>query len=399
MDRSSLDRTICLLPPSIPGSIGDEKVVRTCIQQLRGEHITVLNYEDGSWDSLIPEAKSVSLFGSHESTAYYRSKGLRKILFISRTLLGFAIQLPSLIRTLWNSKRFIVLGMDIMDGHYGVLSALHKAVLAYGVALMGIKVDIINCSFNKHPSRIMVWALRWLPRSVRIVAREPSSHARMEQFLSRPITLAADISFLFTVDTNRSNQLTPTEQWIKSERTKGQTIIGMNIADNKNYDCETLKRMCAETIRSMKDASFVLIPHAKYKRPNLPNEIRLMESIVSLLTADDAARCHVLQIPCDVSDLQRILQLLDFGLVGRMHLAIGMAVACVPVCCIGYQNKFDGLFRDYLHSPELLLPMDRCINEGSFTSILSDVLLRKDEHVRKFTEALPGLRELARKNF
>lgn len=391
--------SVCLLPPSIPGSVGDEKVMLTCLQQLRVERIILLNYEQSSWDRLAPHAESISLFGARESTAYYRQKGLKKLLHIAKILLSFAANLPSLIGAFRRSKLLIILGMDIMDGHYGVLSALHKIILAYGAKLLGTNVSIINCSFNEHPSSIIVWALRLLPKSVRIVARDPFSHARMEKFLHRKIVLAADVSFLFEIPRDTPNTLQHISDWIDGQRAEGRIIIGINIADNKNYDIDTMIRICTETIRTMHEASFVLIPHATYTRKNLPDENALMRSILSGLSEDDRKRCTIIELPCSIADLQKTLECVDYGVVGRMHLAIGMLCAKVPACCIRYQDKFDGLFQEYLHAPELLIDMGKVLSDGSFATLVRNLIPMKRQESDKIAKALHGLKELARKNF
>lgn len=391
--------SICLLPPSIPGSIGDEKAMRTCVQILHEERLILLNYEQHSWDFVAPNATSIAQFGSIHSTSYYKARGWKKYMSIVMTALQFAKNLPIICRAFLHSKRFIILGMDIMDGHYGALSALHKIVLAYIAVLCGTRVEIINCSFNDHPSPIVTTALRRLPHGVRIVARERVSHKRMEHALQRQIDLAADVAFLLESHLKDGNPLQTHIDWIDAEKKRGQSVIAMNLADNCNYPMEKLLDACNNTIQSNPRISFVFIPHAAYTRANLPNENILMERLLSLIPPRDAVRCRIIHLPYDPRALQGVLEHLDFGICGRMHLAIGLLSAGVPACCIGYQNKFDGLLTDYLHMPELLLNMDSVFAQGSFNDVLQSVLPQIKHYAAAIMQTLPELRALALTNF
>lgn len=390
---------VCLLPPSIPGSVGDEKAMITCVQQTKGERLVLLNYEEGSWDFVAPGARSISQFGKLNSTSYYKASGLRKLASIAKIASRFAANVPVICLAFLRSKRFIILGMDIMDGHYGVLSAMHKITLAYVAAFLGVKVDIINCSFNEHPSRVVAAALRWLPRSVRIVAREKQSLARMEKFLRRPIALSADVVFLMDPTLPGANPLREHIEWIEERKREGKRAIALNLADNHNYPLDALVDACAETIRKSPDACFVLIPHAAYARPNLPNENVLMERVLSKLSPADAARCRLIRLPFDPRALQEVLGHIDFGICGRMHLAIGLLSAGVPASCIGYQNKFDGLLVEYLRMPELLLDMEAVFAKGDFGDVLRAVLPSATDYSERIRAELPELRRMAAKNF
>lgn len=389
---------VCLLPPSIPGSLGDEKAVRTCVQVLK-EKIILLNYEHASWDFVAPGAESISQFGRTKCTAYYHERGFKKILYIINSLLYFLWNLPSVCGAFRRSKRLIILGMDIMDGHYGLFSVLHKIFLAYVAALLGARVDIINCSFNSHPSRIVVFALRHLPTTVCIVAREPDSHTRMTKFLSRQVTLAADVTFLYLPEIHSQNSLQQYTDWIHKEKNGGQRVIGLNIADNRNFPTERLIDMCVRTIDRMQQASFLLVPHAKYDRSNLPNEELLLQKILSGVSPEAQNRCKIISLPCDLADLQYVIRHLDCALSGRMHFALGMLAMEVPVSCIEYQDKFHGLFNDYLHMPELLIDMNQVFSAGDFVQPLKMLLSHKEESSKKIAETLPMLRQLAAKNF
>lgn len=399
MKKHQLRDSICLLPPSIPGSVGDEKAMRTCVQMLDGEPLIIFNYEQHSWDFVAPNAISIAQFGTMNPTSYYKAHGWKKFLSILMTILHFTKNVPTICRAFLRSKRFIILGMDIMDGHYGALSALHKIVLAYIAVLCGVRVEIINCSFNDHPSPIVTAALRRLPQRVRIVAREKISQQRMEKALLRPIDLAADIVFLFDTHLDGGNPLQSHIDWIDAEKQKGQAVIAMNLADNRNYPMEKLLRACVETIGRNPSISFVLVPHAAYTRTNLPNENVLMEQLLSLVPLHDAARCRIIHLPYDPRALQGVLEHLDFGICGRMHLAIGLLSAGVPACCIGYQNKFDGLLTEYLHMPELLLDMDAIFAAGNFNAVLQSVLPSVKDYTSRILKTLPELRTHALHNF
>ncbi len=399
MNKTHRDREcVCLLPPSIPGSLGDEKAMRTCVQVLK-QKLIILNYERGSWDFIAPEAESISQFGRTECTAYYHARGWKKVWSLTNSLVHLLWNFPIVLGAFWRSKRLVILGMDVMDGHYGLFSVLHKIVLAYVATFLGVQVDIINCSFNTHPSRVVVFALRNLPKKVRIIAREPESHTRMTKFLKRPIALAADITFLYSPEVHSPNSLQQHIDWIQGEKQKGQHVIGLNIADNHNFPTEKLIEMCVRTIQTMQRVSFLLVPHAKYERGNLPNEEILLQKILLSVSDEERGRCKMIGLPCDLADLQYVIRHLDCALSGRMHFALGALAAGVPVCCIEYQDKFHGLFNDYLHMPELLIDMCSAFSEGNFVGPLAALLVCTREKSQRIGEAIPMLQQLAKINF
>lgn len=389
----------CLLPPSIPGSVGDEKAMTVCIRRL-GSDLVIFNYEHESWNRFAPGAQFISQFGTTQATAYYRAKGMRKIIAVFATIVRFVLRIPVFCKVFRRSRVFVILGMDIMDGHYGIFSAMHKVFMAYLAAWMNVpRVDIINCSFNDHPSAIVCFALRHLPNRVRIVAREPVSLERMKSRLHRPIDLAADIAFLFEPTAHDRNSLQDHIDWTKREKAAGRSIIGLNLADNHNYDTKALVRMSAMTIERMASCSFVLIPHATYDRDNLPNENRLMHDVLAALSPEAAARCRCIDLPWDHSDMQAVLSSLDFAMCGRMHLLIGILSAGRPACCIAYQGKFNGLLSDYLHAPELLIDVEAAAKEGSFVSQLEERMGDLPRLAAAVATEIPRLRALAEKNF
>jgi polysaccharide pyruvyl transferase WcaK-like protein len=221
----------------------------------------------------------------------------------------------------------------------------------------------------------------------------------MEKFLRRPIALSADVVFLMDPTLPGANPLREHIEWIEERKREGKRAIALNLADNHNYPLDALVDACAETIRKSPDACFVLIPHAAYARPNLPNENVLMERVLSKLSPADAARCRLIRLPFDPRALQEVLGHIDFGICGRMHLAIGLLSAGVPASCIGYQNKFDGLLVEYLRMPELLLDMEAVFAKGDFGDVLRAVLPSATDYSERIRAELPELRRMAAKNF
>ncbi|MDD4286886.1 MAG: polysaccharide pyruvyl transferase family protein [Candidatus Peribacteraceae bacterium] len=390
--------SICILPGR-PGNMGDVRVLCTCVQAFKKEKLLFITYEHGLWDVLVPDVESISLFGRKRRTKDHHLGGCGKLLRFIDSLFRLLWNFPSVYGVLRRSKQFILLGMDNLDGHYDVLPVLHELLLARMAFWSGARVDLVNCSFNDHPSRIAVFALRHLPSGIRIVAREPVSHARMTKFLSRPIVLAADVSFLFAPDVHTQNSLQSSIDWLRRQKNRGQRVIGLNIADIPDVPIERLVDMCVQTIERMPQASFLLIPHVKYGPKYMPDEERLLRRIISGVSPEARKRCSILPFPYDLSDFQQVLCQLDCALTGRMHLAIGLLSADRPVCCITYQNKFEGLFIDYLRMSELLLDLNAAIADGNFVRPLTAMLSSQNEISQRITEALPMLRQLAARNF
>ena len=54
-------------------------------------------------------------------------------------------------------------------------------------AEIGLDVSVLGFSFNAEPSPLVLGALRDLPSSVRLCARDPISHGRLTKDLGRPV--------------------------------------------------------------------------------------------------------------------------------------------------------------------------------------------------------------------
>gem|GEM_PF-5840224 len=389
---------VCILPGR-PGNMGDVRVLSTCVQILKKEKLLLLSYERGLWDALFPDTEIVLLSDRTTCATSPVSGWFGKIRRMIASLSRMLRKMPVIITTLRRSKCFILLGMDNLDGHYGVFYVLQVVSLVWLARWSGARVEIINCSFNSRPSRLAVVALRCLPSAVRIVAREPIAQARMERYLSRPIVLAADVAFLFRPVVRAQNALQPFIDWIRGERVKGQRVLGLNMADIPDVPTDDLVRMCIRTVERMRSASFLLIPHVKYGLATMPDEEQLLRRILSGLSLESRGRCSLVPFPYDLSDLEQLLSALDCALTGRMHFSIGLLSVGVPVCCVPYQDKFEGLFVDYLHMPELLFNLNAVIAEGDFVQPLQEFLSSRDAYARRIQEELPLLRKLSAKNF
>jgi polysaccharide pyruvyl transferase WcaK-like protein len=68
---------------------------------------------------------------------------------------------------------------------------------------------------------------------------------------------------------------------------------------------------------------------------------------------------------------------MDAVLTGRMHLAIAALGCGVPVACITYQGKFEGLFEHFDLPPLMLDPVR--VSETSLTNLLLDLIERRLE--------------------
>jgi polysaccharide pyruvyl transferase WcaK-like protein len=368
-----------IIPPAIPGSLGDAAMISASVRYLRDtglENVDLLYGNHWELDEAIDKRIAAERF-------FYKQSMLQQALLIAR--------LPA-----YSELYFI--GADVIDGAYNPGSVCARLSLLTEAAKSGKKATVLGASYNTHPDARTQAALRGLPESVTICARDPVSKLRMERALERPIRLVADLAFLLRPKADHPVAIR-TVNWINERRKAGDLVIGLNAnylhAEKDPGIIPALKQFVSATLKQ--PISIVLIPHDT--RSKLPDE-KLLELAVAHLSASEKERIYALP-PLSPGVVRAVTPELDFLATGRMHTAILALSGTTPTFCFAYQDKFEGLLQlvnlvdeDLLSSPKELAQAPEAVAE-KFLQFLPKRQLLRD----RIAEALPSVFELSRKNF
>ena len=85
---------------------------------------------------------------------------------------------------------------------------------------------------------------------------------------------------------------------------------------------------------------------------------------------------------------------MDLILTSRMHLAIAALGSGVPVACMPYLGKFEGLLKHFGFDGITIEP-DRAVVPAELSAFLLSVLPRREALRRQVAERLPDVRQAA----
>jgi polysaccharide pyruvyl transferase WcaK-like protein len=368
-----------IIPPAIPGSLGDAAMISASVRTLRNAGMAKIDLLYGNkWelDEQIDTHIAAERF-------FYKQSILQQMLLIAR--------LPEY-------AEFYFIGADVIDGAYNSNSVCARLSLLAEAAKLGKKATLLGASYNMHPEAQTKSALRNLPESVTICARDPVSKLRMEKALDRPIRQVADLAFLLQPRADHPATLNA-KNWIAIRRAAGDQIIGLNA----NYlhaekDPEIISALNVFVKRVLRQSiSIVLIPHDT--RSLVPDE-KLLQLVVNDIPERDRERIYALP-PVSPGVVRAVATELDFLVTGRMHTAILALSGTTPTFCFAYQDKFEGLLQFFnlvdaglLSSPKELSAYPEAIADKFLQLLPEQTNMRA-----KINEHLPNVISLAEKNF
>lgn len=107
-------------------------------------------------------------------------------------------------------------------------------------------------------------------------------------------------------------------------------------------------------------------------------------------------RCRALLQPYRANELKFFAGEMDAIITGRMHLAIAALGCGVPVGCVTYQGKFEGLFDHFLLKPPVLAPDN--VTVDSLHELITTVIDQNQYLADKIADRLPVVTALSRRN-
>ena len=274
-------------------------------------------------------------------------------------------------------------------------------------AELGLDVSLLGFSVNDEPSSLALGALRDLPASVRLCARDPISHSRLTKHLGRPIDLVADLAFGLEPATDTSDDEAVLLEWIRARREGGDIVLGFNASHRAfqssiGADVDDVVAAYGSALtglfRERDDISVVAIPHDYRESVHETGDDRLLRAIADELGPADRSRFVLPSFRLQARFASRLTAEVDAVLSGRMHLVIAALRNGVPAATVAYQGKVAGLFR-YFELPELGVAPSVALDPSSLRRVIGALIDHRAGLAAHIDRAQPAVAALQARNF
>jgi polysaccharide pyruvyl transferase WcaK-like protein len=378
---------VLILPPApTGGSLGDEAMICAAALVLRTERNAKVDLllPDGVsiWDSVPGVEKQVDGFD-----------------------ILYALDTANLFRLYGIISRydgFYCLGADVMDGHYYVWRSVRMLALLRIASRLGLDARLLGFSWSGAADPSIVDEFRKLPPRVKVFVRDPVSYRRFQEEVGVRATQVADVAFLLEPD-SVSERLAPLRAWVRKEKEQGRVVLGVNIAAHAfGLDSdEAVARVAASfaealgSVRAvMPELSVVVMPHDRRDVPGHGSDLRAARDLMARLAPSFGERATLLPDGITAPEMKAAAAEMDLVLTSRMHLAIAALGSEVPVACIPYLGKFEGLL-EHFGLDGITIEPERAQVPGELSAFLLSVLPRREELRRRIAERLPAVRKAA----
>jgi polysaccharide pyruvyl transferase WcaK-like protein len=377
----------CAQPPSPPsrlfiipsdprtpfGSRGDDAMLRSVVDTLRARRADLSVSMSASSDTVVDAGERIHMVPE------------------TSTLAGFV----DAIRRA-KPDALVVIGADVMDGHYGPLFTARRLLAADLMAREGVPTVITGFSFNAHPHPLLARLFDVLDQRVCLHVRDPLSLRRFRAFSSRPATLVADVAFLLEPD-EASPRLGAIFDWIAERRRRGERVFGLNLhpvlgGADVSKGLANAAAAALTSISSSEPVSWLLLAHDFRTRTSCSDTLAEIERL-----AQGRLGARLLRPTEQLSarELKAVAGKLDGVVSGRMHLAIAALGQGTPVCCVTYQGKFEGLFEHFGLPLSLLMDPQQALRAGALESLLREFVQGANAHRQQVARQWPEVRRLA----
>lgn len=174
-------------------------------------------------------AISMQIAAHHEPAfAAARERGLSCVMLPHHG--DYLANFDHLLHTL-SPRVVVVVGADMIDGHYGAMFAVRQLLSADLAARHGIPTIVSGFSFNSTPSPHVMRVLPMLHADVALKVRDPASLARVRRLRADNVELVADCAFLLEPD-NGAPVVAETRAWAAQRRQLGRKVIAFNCHGN-----------------------------------------------------------------------------------------------------------------------------------------------------------------------
>ena len=368
-----------VIPPAVPGSIGDAAMLSTTIRVLRSkgfQKVDLLYGEKWPLDEQVDERIPSSRF-------FYNNSPKEEAHLVNR---------------LAKYSHVYFVGADVLDGAYNPGSICRRISLIKEASIAGRSAVILGSSYNESPEVSTLNAIRSLPRQVKVCARDPQSFLRLKRVMSREILLVADVAFLLEPKPEEPSALNAI-RWIVGRRKKGNQVVALNINYLQIEKDPSLLDAYANIMERLlyENVSLLLVPHdSRTDRPDVYH-LRTLEDRFKSAFPD---KLYLLET-ASPGAVKASLAQVDMLVTGRLHAMILAMGSGTPSIGIVYQSKFEGVFElfnidpdHYLYSPDEVMSHPERIISG-----VRKILASLSDERSLITAALPNVMAKASLNF
>jgi polysaccharide pyruvyl transferase WcaK-like protein len=371
-------------PRGITGAVGDDAMLTAAVEHFRAAN---------------PDLQVSVLCIEGRPEEIVRSKGFTPV--VIPEFGRFPVAMADLLKSR-EYDALVAVGADVMDGYYSVEYSTQLLIAADLAARSGMRALFLGFSFNESAAPELEACFARLDPRVTLNLRDRISLARIERFAPVHARLVADSAF-----TLRPGEVdAETSHWIETEKAAGRQVIGINLhpmlirhADAKQIGHLVSQMASAIEVASAKAAfSWLLVPH-DYRDDTGDGDGICLRPLFDELRAMPGVRSRYFQGTHRAATLKALAGRLDGVVTGRMHLAIASLGMGVPVLCLTYQDKFEGLYNHFDLPREHLLPPKIFDTEGALEDAMLRFLSALPDLRRTVAQEQPRVAELAQTNF
>lgn len=382
------DRAALILPPARPGSLGDQAMLSATLSSLRRtgfNRIGILNYDLAD---LYTNDPSIQHHQLKDYLCFELEEGLMRFIFHAQAY-----------------THFFLIGADVMDGYYSPSETLAKIELAKLAKRCGLNTSLLGFSFNANADAGCVDALRTLPTTIAMYARDPVSQHRLVKLLGRNVAPSADLAFLLEPNTARLEVRSFLDK-LHDLKASGRMLLGINVAylvlgttpTGTQVDklLEKIREVALALATQYPNITFVFYAHDK-RGPI--NDSILANRLADSLRGELAENQIMLPPePLESDEIKALCAPLDCALTSRMHFGIACLSQGVPIAAIGYQGKFEGLMERF-DLANMLLPDANELKIEALAELMKHLIATRAHLRASVLEKLPGILQLAASNF
>jgi polysaccharide pyruvyl transferase WcaK-like protein len=232
-------------------------------------------------------------------------------------------------------QKFILFGMDGIDGHYDLRESISKLRLASEFALKGRQSWVINFSWNSSNivPELKIELYRAQQAGVNFVARDSISARRLTQ-LGITARIVNDLAFLAL------DVIEPEKRFFEKETAIERFVV---LSPSRSFG----------QLQSQVDQFARIIPFLRLKglQPIIFTSVtnfrigdkRIAKKINHILESKSEQRLAIIS---SENQLLQILTSTSFVITARMHSAIVALSSQIPVFILEYQGKVAGMMED-----------------------------------------------------
>lgn len=298
----------------------------------------------------------------------------------------------------------IVIGADVMDGHFSAAAALRYWMFADLAARLGRRSVVLGCSFKDDPAPALRPLLDRLHPAVDICLRDGISFDHFSRFSQARGRLVADSAFLLGPSFTAPD-LPAVQAWAERQRAQGRILCAINLHPmlyerDVARQAACLVESAAIALRNAAarhPVSFLLLPH-DFRGP-LRSDDDILGPLHVRLQAELGDRLFYARQNCTAAEVKVLAAFCDQLVTARMHLGVGALSMGVPIACVTFQEKFKGLLRHFELPSNLVISPEEALDPARLTALIGAALSGAAANKLSVQANLPKVRALAAENF